>query len=86
MPELCRFYGIIIRMYPTDHPPPHFHAEYGEHEAVIAIKDGRTIAGSLPARALHLVSDWFELHRSELEDLWQIARQSQPLRKLDPLE
>jgi hypothetical protein len=86
MPELCRFYGIIIRMYPTDHPPPHFHAEYGEYEALIAIADGEIIAGSLPARAFHLVKDWAGLHRDELEDLWQIARQSKPLRKLDPLE
>ncbi len=86
MPELCRFYGIVIRMYLTDHPPPHFHAEYGEYEALIAIADGRIIAGSLPTRAFHLVREWVAIHRDELEDLWQIARQSKPLRKLEPLE
>ncbi len=86
MPELCRFYGIIIRMYPTDHPPPHFHAEYGEYEALIAIADGEIIAGSLPTRAFHLVNDWANIHRDELAGLWEVARQSKPLRKLEPLE
>jgi hypothetical protein len=86
MPELCRFYGIIIRMYPTDHPPPHFHAEYGEYEALIAIEDCQIIAGSLPTRAFRLVEEWLNMHHQELVDLWQIARQSKPLHKLDPLE
>jgi len=45
MPEVSRFYGIIIRMYPADHFPPHFHAEYGEHEALISIEELRVIAG-----------------------------------------
>ena len=49
MPEVSRFYGIVIRMYFADHWPPHFHAEYGEHEAVIGIEDLRVIAGNLPA-------------------------------------
>jgi len=86
MPELSRFYGIIIRMYPTDHPPPHFHAEYGEYEALIDIQDCEIIAGSLPSRAFKLVKEWTLLHQTELEELWQTARQSQPLRKLKPLE
>ncbi|NUO83674.1 DUF4160 domain-containing protein [candidate division KSB1 bacterium] len=73
-------------MYPTDHPPPHFHAEYGEYEALIAIDNSEIIAGSLPARAFHLVKEWLDIHRDELEDLWQIARQSMPLHKLDTLE
>ncbi len=58
MPEVSRFYGIVIRMYFADHWPPHFHAEYGEHEAVIGIDDSRVIAGSLPARAFGLVEEW----------------------------
>ncbi|MFN2454387.1 MAG: DUF4160 domain-containing protein [Pyrinomonadaceae bacterium] len=45
MPELCRFYGIVIRMYFADHPPPHFHAEYGEHEALIIIEDSQIFSG-----------------------------------------
>jgi len=86
MPELCRFYGIVIRMYPTDHPPPHFHAEYGEYEALIDIEEGEIIAGSLPTRAFKLVKEWALHHQAELENLWQTARQSQPLWKLPPLE
>ena len=48
MPELCRFYGIVIRMYFGDHPPPHFHAEYGSEKAAISIDDLSIIKGSLP--------------------------------------
>jgi hypothetical protein len=76
----------IIRMYPTDHPPPHFHAEYGEYEALIDIEDCEIIAGRLPARAFKLVKEWALIHKEELEELWQIARHSQPVRKLPPLE
>jgi hypothetical protein len=56
MPEVSRFYGIVIRMYFADHWPPHFHAEYSEHEALIGIEDLRVIAGDLPARAFGLVA------------------------------
>jgi len=52
MPELCRFYGIIIRMFWSDHPPPHFHAIYGNHEAVVEILTSEIIAGSLPLGAI----------------------------------
>ena len=68
MPEISRFYGIIIRMYAGDHPPPHFHAEYGEEAAQIDIRTGSIIAGSLPRRALRLAQDWAELHRQQLLD------------------
>jgi len=46
MPELCRFYGIIIRMFWEDHPPPHFHASYGNNEALVDILTAEIIAGS----------------------------------------
>ena len=85
MPELCRFYGIIIRMFWADHPPAHFHAVYGEHEALIEILTSEIIAGSLPLGAHSLVSQWVALHREELLETWQLARQSKPLRKLEPL-
>ena len=51
MPEICRFFGIVIRMYFGDHPPPHFHLEYGEHRAVIDIHTLIVIGGCLPPRA-----------------------------------
>jgi hypothetical protein len=85
MPEVSRFYGIVIRMYFTDHWPPHFHAEYGEHEALIGIEDLRVIAGNLPARAFGLVEEWALIHQAELYGLWRKARQSEALTKIEPL-
>lgn len=84
MPEICRFYGII-RIYFADHPPPHFHAEYGEHEALISIETANIIFGSLPPRAFNLVNEWCLLHRDELRNRWDMARQAQPLNKINPL-
>ena len=85
MPEVSRFYGIVIRMYFADHSPPHFHAEYGEHEALITIEERSVIAGDLPARALSLVKEWALLHQPELGALWTKARQLEPLTKIEPL-
>ena len=61
MPEICR-YGIVIKMYFADHAPPHFHAEYAEHEARIAIESLAVISGKLPPRAMGLVAEWATLH------------------------
>lgn len=61
MPTISMFFGILIRMYFNDHPPPHFHARYNEHEAVIAIEPLSVIEGSLPKRALSLVLEWAAL-------------------------
>lgn len=58
MPELCRFYGIVIRMYFDDHLPAHFHAVYGGDEAVIGIETLTVLNGRLPARARSLVLEW----------------------------
>ena len=85
MPELCRFYGIIIRMFWEDHPPPHFHAIYGTHEALIEIASADIIAGSLPTGARSLVRQWAELHRDELMHDWDLARTLQPLQSIEPL-
>ena len=85
MPEICRFYGIVIKMYFADHPPPHFHAEYGEQEALITIDGVEVFGGGLPARALGLVKEWVEMHRDELNQDWELARQGQPLNRIDPL-
>jgi hypothetical protein len=85
MPELARFYGIIIRMFWRDHPPPHFHAIYAQHEAIINILTSEIIAGSLPLDAHSLVTQWVELHRDELLRDWDLAQTSQPLKKIDPL-
>jgi len=85
MPELCRFYGIIIRMYFADHNPPHFHAFYGEHEAVIDIRTLALIGGYLPARALGLVIEWAAAHQSTLLDAWSKASQGNHPGKVPPL-
>ena len=66
MPEISRFYGIVIRMYFADHNPPHFHAVYGEHQAEFHIFTLEVIRGSLPDKANKLVIKWATLHRNEL--------------------
>ena len=86
MPEISRFYGIVIAMYSNDHEPPHFHAAYGEHRAMIAVADGCLLRGAFPLRALRLVRAWAAAHRSELGREWQLARDSKPLFKIAPLE
>lgn len=85
MPEICRFYGIIIKMHINDHLPPHFHAEYAEYEAAINIETLVVIAGSLPSRALGLTIEWASLHQNDLRGLWEKARNYESLNKLDPL-
>jgi hypothetical protein len=86
MPELSRFFGIIIRMFYSDHQPAHFHAVYGEHEALIEIETLLVFRGSLPRRALALVLEWAAFHRIELQDDWQRARKGETLKEIDPLE
>jgi len=85
MPRISEFYGIAIYMYYRDHPPPHFHAIYGEFEAEIVIASGAIGDGRLPRRAQSLVLDWIELHRDELRGNCDRAQQSQPLNPIDPL-
>jgi hypothetical protein len=85
MPELSRFYGIVIKMYFADHAPPHFHAEYAEHEARVAIDGLAILSGDLPARAMGLVIEWATLHRAELRVQWEHARALQPLTRIAPL-
>lgn len=85
MPEISRFFGIVIKMYFEDHLPPHFHAEYGEHEAVIDIRTLVVIGGQLPPRVLGLVVEWASQHQVEMLVLWERASRRQPLHKLPPL-
>jgi hypothetical protein len=85
MPEICRFYGIVIKMYFADHAPPHFHAEYAEHEARIAIESLAVISGKLPPRAMGLVAEWATLRQDDLSGLWEKARRLESLHRLDPL-
>jgi hypothetical protein len=86
MPEVSRFYGIVIQIYYGDHPPPHFHANYAGSVAKIAIETLQVIDGSLPKRALGLVLDWATIHQQELRDAFQRAASLQPPGRIDPLE
>ena len=86
MPELSRFYGIVISMYYSEHSPPHFHAKYGEEQASLRIDNGEILDGNLGRRALRLVREWRALHRAELQDEWMRARAREPLNKIEPLE
>jgi hypothetical protein len=86
MPTISRFYGITVRMYFDEHPPPHFHAYSAEHDASISIDTLEVVEGSLPRRAWGIVLEWAALHRAELRQNWTLAEQHQPLKKIDPLE
>lgn len=85
MPEICRFLGIVISIHYNDHKPPHFHAKYGEYEAIVLIQDG-VFEGRFPRRAIRLVLEWYDMHRSELMENWTLARQRKSLKKIEPLE
>ncbi|MBI5122168.1 MAG: DUF4160 domain-containing protein [Rhodospirillales bacterium] len=86
MPTISVFYGIIIRMFFAEHAPPHFHAQYGEFKASIAIGNLEILDGHLPRRALELTLDWAELHRNELLKDWELCQQHQQPLKIDPLQ
>ncbi len=89
MPEISRFFGIIIRMYAeadAPHHRPHFHAYYQDYVAVFGIKPIELISGDLPQRQQRLVEAWAELHQAELLAAWinlQAGRKPEPI---DPLK
>ncbi len=86
MPTISEFFGILIRMYWDDHPPPHFHAIYGEHEAQYNVVTLDVIHGSLPRRAHALVVEWASLHKDELMKNWDRCQVPAPAVPIDPLE
>lgn len=73
-------------MYFDEHPPPHFHAEYGEFEVLIDINTLAVFAGKLPPRALGLVMEWAASHQDELKVNWQKVENLQSLDKIAPLK
>lgn len=85
MPEISRFYGIIITMFVNEHNPPHFHVEYQDYKAMITIEDG-IIMGTLPRRALNLVYEWLDLHKEELMENWRRIESNESLQKIEPLK
>jgi hypothetical protein len=85
MPEICRFFGVVIAIFYDDHNPPHFHARYEGAKAMIDIKTLSIIEGTLPPRVFGLVVEWATLHRKELVNNWNLAREKKPLKSIDPL-
>ena len=84
MPTISRFYGIVIFMNYRDHPPPHFHARYGDQEVTIEIQSG-LVTGKMARRALNMLFDWLDEHRDELLQNWERARKGEPLQQVPPL-
>ena len=86
MPEICRFFGIIIRMFFNEHDSPHFHAEYQGNKAVFDFK-GNIMKGSLNSKtATRLVREWIDLSLNELKEDWELARAGKEIKKIAPLE
>ena len=85
MPELSRFLGIVIGIFPREHPPPHFHAVYGEYQITVDIETG-VVHGDFPRRALRHVLEWFDLHQQELLNAWERVQAGFPPKKIAPLE
>ena len=84
MPEICRFYGIVIKMFfkPKEHEPSHLHALYGEHIGIFDLKTLKMTEGDLPTRAQQLVQEWMSAHQDRLLEMWD----TQKLEKLPPLQ
>ena len=85
MPEISRFFGIIIFMYFDEHNPPHFHVRYGDERAVVSINELRVMEGKLSRRALSLVLEWANEHRNELMNNWTSLQTTGEYSKIDPL-
>ncbi|MEA2104649.1 MAG: DUF4160 domain-containing protein [Candidatus Cloacimonadota bacterium] len=86
MPEISRFFGIIIAIYYDDHNPPHFHARYGGQKVSIEIQTLKILDGEISPRALGLVIEWAALHKKELVEVWELAKNNQPPFKIEPLK
>ena len=86
MPEISRFFGIIITMYYSDHQPPHFHVRYGDSKAQIDIETISILNGTLPPRVFGLVAEWALAHQDELREDWQLVQNEAMPNKIDPLE
>lgn len=86
MPTISEFFGIVILMFYDDHATPHFHARYGDDEALIRISPVGLLEGHLPPRALSLVVEWAEIHKKQLIEDWNYASNHKKLQKIPPLQ
>ena len=85
MPELSRFFGIVVRLHYADHNPPHFHATYQGQTVEIEIRTLAILEGAVPTRALGLVMEWAAEHRAELAEDWRRAASGEPMVRIAPL-
>ena len=86
MPEISRFFGVVVRMYFKEHAPPHLHAEYQGRKALLDFQ-GNILRGDLGSKtALRLLREWIDLHAIELQQDWDLARAGHDLQKIDPLD
>jgi hypothetical protein len=85
MPEVSRFFGIVIGIFPREHPPAHFHAVYGDYQVTVDIESGE-VTGEFPRRALRLVEEWRSLHQAKLLENWNLLQAGRPAIKIEPLE
>ena len=83
MPEISRFYGIIIHMFFNEHNPPHFHAVYGEYRVSIDLEN-EVVNGFMPKRALKLVFEWMDIHKTEIIENWKKCQQGETPDKIEP--
>jgi len=86
LPEISRFFGIVITMNYNDHAPPHFHVRYSGQKALIGIQTLTVLQGRLSPRVFGLVMEWASLHQAELMEDWELARQQAELQRIEPLE
>jgi hypothetical protein len=86
MPDISRFFCIIIAMNYNDHDPPHFHVRYSGQKATIGIQTLTTVSGVLAPRVFGLVMEWAATHQAELMANWDLARRQVPIHKIEPLE
>jgi hypothetical protein len=85
MPIISRFFGIVIYIYWRDHMPAHFHAKYQDQEISVDVETG-LVKGNMVRKAIALIQEWRELHKAELTEDWELARQKKELRRIEPLE
>jgi len=88
VPELSRFFGIVIRMFVEaggQHHRAHFHAYYQDQAAVFAVDTIECLGGEFPTAQQRLVEAWAEIHRAELEHDWELLQSGQPPVKIEPL-
>ena len=86
MPEISRFFGIIITMNYNNHAPPHFHVRYSGQKALIGIQMLTLLQGQLAPRVFGLAMEWAALHQAELMRNWELAHEQADLHKIEPLE